>query len=235
MISDYLKGMRENTKKNVYTSIRDYLKVVYDAPVVTDDMIDDYVSSLNDDKLVNTHLEKFINNGKLRYKENTLYNKVHDVTKYLSYNKIDFDRQILKSVPFKKRYDGREGYSKKEVNLILHYASYDMKTIILLLYSGMRPSEVLQLRWQDIDLERSKITIDGVKYRLYGAAILSLRIWRDSDRSRYVHSVRNKTHGFTDDDRIFPFSYDACREKFNAVIASLHLQNKGLDHVRISS
>ncbi|WP_214020184.1 tyrosine-type recombinase/integrase [Methanoculleus sp.] len=122
----------------------------------------------------------------------------------------------------------------EELRKILGHGDLQLKAYILLLSSsGLRPSEGLKLRWDDIDREHGLIRVRGEIAKnktpritfISVEAMETLNEWRE-----YFDQYITKIDAVTwreierDTDRVFPVTYKATREKFLRV-----LEKAGLD------
>lgn len=252
----FTRGMADNTRKNYYSAIKGYLAINLHIPIAdlnneeTSKTIDSYIDCLiakekeksgSAGEILINHIDRYATE-RSQTCNNTFYNQLHCVLKFLSANQFHFDQSDVKewSTFNGKNFDGNtidEMFKKEDLEKIANYAPFDLKPVILFAIStGMRPSEVLQTEFDDIETNEKpygvKLYADRTKKEQFRRVFLTneateaLSIWQKTDRTRYIHSVRNKAHGFKNDERIFPFSYDSYREKFNKVTDSLGMNQK---------
>ena len=121
----------------------------------------------------------------------------------------------------------------EELRKILGHGDLQLKAYVLLLSSsGLRPSEGLKLRWDDIDREHGLIRVRGeiAKNKTPRITFISVEAMETLDEWReYFDQYITKIDAVTwreierDTDRVFPVTYKATREKFLRVLVKAEL------------
>lgn len=150
------------------------------------------------------------------------------VVGWLRYNSIKLDDHRIRSMKI-----GQQAWTqdriptRDEIRKLLDHSDLLMKTFILMQSSsGMRPSELLSLKWNDIDLEKGMIRIRGenTKTRTARSTFISiealpvLKEWRNY-QPEFLKNVENKTAGKTTPDinLIFPITYATVQGRFQRI------------------
>jgi len=172
-----------------------------------------------------THAPKFLNNLK------------GTVIQFLAANKIYLPQEQVKRIKTGNRAVTVDRIpDREEIRAILSHGDLASRAYILVLISsGMRPSEPLNLKWDDVNLERGMVTIPaGVAKTNVGRvtflseeALETLREFR-AYFPKFCEMVEQQTHGTTIPDRnlLFPISYDAMNARFVLMVTKAGLAEK---------
>lgn len=133
-----------------------------------------YFGQMNMDNIRPYHIQAYINQASQKYAPETVkkdYNVLSLIFQNAVDNQICTHNPIVKSIQLPKHepVSGKRAYSQEQYDLIYSYAKNhrDGLAIMLLLETGISRSELLGLRWEDIDLEKQVIHINHglVSYR----------------------------------------------------------------------
>ena len=176
-----LKKYSDNTVRNYVSHFEAFINYYYDANLISLNEVD-----------VRTYLQKLIQEGK----SNSYVN--------MSVNSIKFYYEIVLGMPNRfyaierprKEKQLPEVLSKEEIIMVINNANnIKHKCIIGLLYSsGLRRSELLNLKITDIDSKRMVVKINNAKGNKDRISILSPSILKDLQQ--YYKEYRPKTYLF---------------------------------------
>ncbi len=183
----------------------------------------------------------------------TIKLKIAGVKEWMIFNKIDFTERELKrlrnKIPKAKgSWTDEKDFDKELLKQIIAHMGEKGKALILLLASsGMRISEALQIKLNDLDLStdppeinvRGDYTKGGERRTVFISkeAKSAIEEWLKV-RGSYLKSAVNRNKGLIgngdakaksiDDDRIFPFSDTVVREFWSRALdkTGLHMRDK---------
>lgn len=188
--------------------------------------------------------------------------KIAAVKEFLTYYGVEFTQKQLKilSTKMSKGKTGRTAEKDIDIDILRKIITHmDLKgraLVLVLVSSGMRIGEALQVRLSDVDLSKTpaKIIVRG-EYTKSGdtrtvfisrEAKEALEEWLKV-RDNYLKSAKNRNKGLvkkaeakeksTDDDRVFPFSDRNVREMWERALKKAGLWSKdsstGFTQIRI--
>lgn len=115
-------------------------------------------------------IERWQNELEKKYKSSTIIKLrtiFSEILKKAKDNDL-IDRNIFEKVQAPKNKNNSEvnPFTEKELNLIIINTNGYMKNFIqLMVTTGMRPGEIIALKWTDIDLEMKKINVERTRIR----------------------------------------------------------------------
>lgn len=115
-------------------------------------------------------IERWQNELEKKYKSSTIIKLrtiFSEILKKAKDNDL-IDRNIFEKVQSPKNKNTSEvnPFTEKELNLMINNTNGYMKNFIqLMVATGMRPGEIVALKWNDIDFERKKIDIERTRIR----------------------------------------------------------------------
>ncbi len=226
-LSQYIS---DQTKKGYRSGLRAFFKLFY--PELRELGRDDLNNQM--DELCITYLEsdRDIRNDLITFRDSlhklapkTRAYRITAITRYFEDNGITFPRNFIKNLNGKgsgEAISDEHVPSNEELASLVEFMPIQAKTLTMVLASsGMRSGEAMQLRLDDLDLERNpaRIKIRG-EYSKNGKKRITfvssetlnqLREWL-SYRQQFIEILkergkhRRKIPLTSDDDRLFPFS-----------------------------
>lgn len=161
-----------------------------------------YFGSMNMNDIRPLHIQKYINEASERYAPETVKKDFHVLNLIFETavdNQLCNKNPITKSIKLPKyeTKQSKQAYSQKQYDTVYEFAKrHDTGLpIMLLLETGISRSELLGLRWQDIDVENQCIHINQ-----------GLVAYRSDDNNKYIiesdglkNKFRQRTVPITDD------------------------------------
>jgi len=247
-LEQFLHGKVKNTAKAYQTGLVKYFAWVYqeeeirhvgrlvDMPHYNDlsrRFLEEYTSADEHAAL----LADFIEEHRSVHAPKMLSNMKGAVVQYLAANKIFLAQQQVRRIKTGNRPVTVDRIpNQEEIRAILSHGDLISRAYVLMLVSsGMRPGEPLEITWVDVDLVRGIVSIPaGVAKTnvarvtfLSGEALEALQELRRYF-PKFCEKIEQQTYGsvIPDRNRVFPVSYDAMNARFVLMVEKAGLAER---------
>jgi integrase len=232
-INDFLKGREKRTQQNYGWILNQYFKELQQNPDTYFNQKRDYKKDITD--WWDQHIDEV---PKTR---NTKLSILHN---FFEHNEIIFPKKFWIGLRRKKK--GSRAATLDRVptptefkNMLLHGDIKDKALFLFLSTSGMRIDECLKVTIPMVDLKHDPVMIklpgtitktgDPRITFISNEAKYYLLSWLKT-REKYIKSAIRKTKHLcdkkSDDNRVFPFSYDVARTRWNYLLKKIDLSDK---------
>jgi len=237
-IEKFLELQNENSRGTMKSYLNSFFKDIKENP-------DKYITKDKTTQDYTNDIIKFLIRNKHKAPK-TLIATIGTISIFLDQYDIELSRKQKKQI--RSKIKGRRAITidrvpkKHEIREMLEIASPRTRTLLLILISsGMRIDEVLQLKDSDIELNKNPATINirgettknGLPRITFisNEAKKSLEAWRKIkdkhlkfiENNHWVQNLLKKPH---DKERIFPICYETARDSFINILKNLKLDDK---------
>lgn len=203
----HYKKLSENSKRSMHSKYTVYIS----------ELSDKYIS-----EITLQELQKFFNNIKSSSSTLSLVKIVLNMIFDYAVKNNFIEKNFVKYVElgkFKKVYEKKE-FTKEEIQILWDNVNKPfVDTILILIYTGMRVGEMLNLKLEDINLENKTIFVSksktsaGVRYIPINDKILPIIIKRMHNQEYLIVNYKNKNYSY------FAYTYN-----FKATLKNLGIQ-----------